>query len=155
MEWISIISLVVLGIVLIGLEIFFVPGTTIVGVLGFASCLTGVYFGYANLGNITGHILLGVTLVGPLVMFYIGVKFKVWNMFSLKTSVEGSVTKAGDKIEFTVGTKGITISALRPLGSAEINDEIIEVSSLGEYIDSSIEIEIIKITKGKIFVQPV
>ena len=153
MELFSIAGLVALGIILIALEVFFVPGTTLVGVLGFISCLVGVYFGYADIGQITGHVLLGITIVGPVAMFYIGVKFKVWNAFALKESVTGKSNQQNSEHNFTVGMRGRTISTIKPIGSVEIGDKIIEVSSLGEYIDENSEVEIIKIKQDKIFVQ--
>lgn len=155
MELIAIIGLVVLGIALIAVEVFFIPGTTVVGVLGFLTCAAGVYFAYTDLGSITGHVLLAVSVVGPISMFYLGVKFEVWNIFSLKESVDGHASKDSDKLKLEKGMRGMSVSVIKPFGSAEFEDQIVEVSSMGEYIESQIEIEIIRISDGKIFVQPI
>ncbi|MCA4900510.1 MAG: hypothetical protein ING88_17180, partial [Cytophagales bacterium] len=42
MEWVTIATLILIGLVLIVIEILFVPGTTVVGFVGFALMLVGV-----------------------------------------------------------------------------------------------------------------
>jgi membrane-bound serine protease (ClpP class) len=54
-----------------------------------------------------------------------------------------------------VGEEGVTVSQLRPNGKALINDEKMEVYSLGEYVDINVKVKVIKIADSKIFVKPI
>ncbi|MCB0506453.1 MAG: hypothetical protein KDC58_13265, partial [Cyclobacteriaceae bacterium] len=54
MEWVIIISLIVVGLALIVLEIVFVPGTTVVGALGLISMVGGVFYSFKAFGNPIG-----------------------------------------------------------------------------------------------------
>lgn len=154
MEWIIVISLLILGSALIATEVLFIPGTTIVGIIGFCTSVYGIYCGYDLLGTDTGHILLLTTLILNSLCIYLAVKFKVWEIFSLKKETLGSIENSNTGNTLAINDKGITISDLRPMGSAEINNEIYEVSTYGEFVDSKTSIQIVAIENKKIIVQP-
>ena len=59
MDWISVILLLFVGIVLVVVEIIFVPGTTIVGIIGTALMCFGVIIGYSKFGAQIGTIYFG------------------------------------------------------------------------------------------------
>lgn len=154
MDWITIIGLILFGTFLLIAEIIFVPGTTIVGVLGLLFSLYGVYLGYDYFGSTTGTIILisGLVLnVGALVIAFKG---KSWERFSLNGTIAG---KFNDEIKLNLkeGDRGITISSLKPVGKASFNDQETEVRSNGGFINENIEIEVLRIESSKIFVQPV
>ncbi|MEQ9230940.1 MAG: hypothetical protein RIF46_09655, partial [Cyclobacteriaceae bacterium] len=64
MEWLPIAIFVLLGLVLIIVEIIFVPGTTVVGIAGFLSMGFGIYKAYEVFGNTVGTL----TLIGSLIV---------------------------------------------------------------------------------------
>lgn len=154
MEWFSVLLLVFLGIVLIVLEIIFVPGTTIVGVLGFICGGFGIYLGYDYFGNTVGtYVMIGAVIVGFAAIFY-SFKSKAWERFSLK---EESKSKYNDGIKVAVklSQEGKTISSLKPFGKAIFNDQILEVKSNGSFISENQRVQIIKIEPNKIIVEPI
>jgi membrane-bound ClpP family serine protease len=57
--------------------------------------------------------------------------------------------------EFAIGQEGIATSALRPMGKAELKGKLIEVSSLGNFIDAGTPKKIINITSNHILVEPI
>jgi membrane-bound ClpP family serine protease len=153
-EWITVISLVFLGLALIVGEIIFVPGTTLVGVVGFGFLIVGVGLSFRYFGNETGWITVGVTSVLSGAILYYSFSANVWGKFSLKTSSEGKVNE-GELDELKVGTEGQTLSALRPVGKAELNNKTFEVKTLGEYLESGKRVRVIKILSNQIFVEPI
>ncbi|HEV8513447.1 MAG TPA: NfeD family protein [Cyclobacteriaceae bacterium] len=153
-EWITVISLVFLGLALIVAEIIFVPGTTLVGVVGFAFLIVGVGLSFRYFGNETGWITVGATSVVSGAILYFSFSANVWGKFSLKTSSEGKVNE-GELDELKIGVEGHTISALRPVGKAELNNKTFEVKTLGEYLDSGKRVRVIKISSNQIFVEPI
>jgi membrane-bound ClpP family serine protease len=54
-----------------------------------------------------------------------------------------------------VGMEGQTVSALRPIGKAELNNQTVEVKTNGDYLDSGSRIRIIKIISNQIIVESI
>ncbi|MEO9872566.1 NfeD family protein [Ekhidna sp.] len=154
MEWMTITGLILLGTFLIIAEVIFVPGTTVVGILGFIFSGYGIYLGYESYGAATGTIILLAVLIVNVIALVIAFKGKSWERFSLKGSVSG---KYNDdfKVDVKVNDKGMTISSLKPVGKAMFDDHEIEVRSNGGFVGENVEIQVLRIESSKIFVQPV
>ena len=58
----AILILVLLGAILIALELFYIPGTTIVGLCGVAAAGSGIYYTYHSYGSLYGHTILGISI---------------------------------------------------------------------------------------------
>ncbi|MEY4930720.1 MAG: hypothetical protein RI909_1444 [Bacteroidota bacterium] len=153
-EWITVISLILFGLFLITAEIIFVPGTTLVGIVGFVFLLLGIGFSFNYFGSETGWITVGVSSVASGLILYYSFKANVWSRFSLKSSIDSKVNE-GELDSLTVGLEGQAVSALRPIGKAEIENKMYEVKTLGEYLDSGSKIRVIKIVSNQIIVEPI
>lgn len=153
-EWITVLSLILFGLILIVVEILFVPGTTLVGVLGFLFLLFGIGYSYSYFGSETGWITLGATGVASGLILYFAFKANVWGRFALKTSITSKVNE-GEVDLLEVGEEGIAISALRPVGKAELGKRLYEVKTNGEYVDSGSRVRITKIFMNQIIVEPI
>lgn len=150
MTWVIILILV--GVILFFLEIFFVPGTTIVGILGIVFSGFGIYLAFKDHGSLAGNITLSVTLIAIVITIIIGAKSKVWEKLSNKDAIKSRVNVI-EESDIKIGDKGIALSSIRPTGKARFNDKTFEVKSLGEYIDSGNQIEVINIKGNKITVK--
>ena len=153
-EWITVVSLILFGLILIVAEIIFVPGITIVGIIGCVFLLMGIVFSFSYFGAETGWITIGVTSVASGLILYYAFKANFWSRFSLKSTSDSKVNE-GEFDSIVVGNEGQAISALRPVGKAEINGKMYEVKSLGEYVESGKKVRILKIENGQILVQPI
>lgn len=151
MDWLIIIGLVFFGISLIIIEIIFIPGTTVVGILGFLFGGYGVYLSFSQYGSGVGSAVLGISLVAGGLATFNALKSGAWNKFSLKQTNQA---KFNDQIfsNLKVGQKGQTVSSLRPIGKAIFGELEIEVKSEGGFITEKTEIEISKVEKNKIIV---
>ncbi|MEP5613820.1 MAG: hypothetical protein ABJP45_16320 [Cyclobacteriaceae bacterium] len=154
MDWITVIGLVVFGIILLIAEIIFVPGTTIVGILGLLFSGYGIYLSYDNFGATTGTIFLISTILLNTIALVIAFKGRSWERFSLKSSMTGKFNQ-DIKLGLKEGDVGQSISSLKPVGKALFDDNEVEVRSNGGYINENVAIEILRIESKKIFVQPV
>lgn len=154
MEWLYIIGLIVVSTVLLITEIIFVPGTTVVGVLGLIFCAYGIYLGYDYFGTATGTIILLSSLLLNVAALVWAFKSRSWERFSLHNKSEGTFNE-DFKVELSVGQRGVSISSIRPVGKALFNEDEIEVRSNGGYIDENVEIEVIRIESNKFFVEPI
>ncbi|WP_266203746.1 NfeD family protein [Pontibacter kalidii] len=154
LDWITVISLVGIGLLLIIVELIFVPGTTIVGILGFILTAIGIWIGYAALGNSTGHIILAATvLIGALAFFY-SFRSDSWTRFALKEQNRGRVNE-DHQHALAVGEEGKAISALRPQGRALFAGQHHEVQTEGEFLAPNTPIRIIRLSQNKIIVEAI
>jgi len=154
MGFTEIIIIVLLGLILILAEVFFIPGTTVVGIAGGIIMAAGIYLSYKYLGNTQGTIILASSISISGFLLYLSFKMRVWEKFSIKTEITGKVNTIEGK-GLKAGDEGKARSAIRPMGAAEFNGLIVEVSSLGGFIDAGTKIKIIKISKSKIFVKSI
>src|SRR3954469_8957741 len=77
-EWITVISLIILGLALVVAEIIFVPGTSLAGVVGFFFLIVGVGLGFVYFGDEAGWITVGVTSVASGAILYYSFSANVW-----------------------------------------------------------------------------
>ncbi len=117
-EWVLVLGLVLIGFVLVLLEILFVPGTTVVGILGFIATIGGIYLSFEYFGTTAGWwFTFGSTLFFILSLYY-SFKMKTWERFSLKDSMKGKFNE-GVTSGLKKDDEGMTISTLKPVGKAE------------------------------------
>jgi len=154
MEWLAVVLLVGIGIILIGIELIFVPGTTIVGLIGLGSMVVGIVLGFQYFGANTGWAILGISsIVGFGIIIY-GLRGGAWEKFALKRSIDAKVNQEYP-MNLQVGQVGETISTLRPIGKAEFESRIFEVKSYGNYVKQGLKIRIVRIDNKNVFVEPV
>ncbi len=152
-EWLTIALLILVGIVLIVVEIIFVPGTTVVGIMGFAMGGYGIYLGYDYFGSTTGHIVLVSGVVLGFTAIFLSFKSGAWRQFANKAAITSKVNE-GLLTSLHVGDEGQTVSSLKPIGKAVFQEKVYEVRSMGNFITENQPIKIIKIDQHKIFVEP-
>ncbi len=149
-----ILLILLFGLFLIIVELFFVPGTTVVGILGAIALVVGVYLAYDHLGITKGTIVLLASLFTSSLITYVGIKRLSKSEFTVKTEIDGRVNEFKHE-DLEIGDIGKTMSDLRPEGYAMIKEKKIIVHSKGEFIANNVEIVIFKIKDNKIFVKPI
>ena len=155
MEWVTLILLLLAGIVLVIIEIIFVPGTTILGIIGFALMVFGIIIGYSKFGSQTGTIILISTIVVGGGTTILSFRSGVWKRFALKSSIDSKFNE-DVKVEHLLGAEGVTLSACRPYGKAEFYDSTYEVKTLGIYLTAGAKVRVSKVDKNhKIYVEQI
>jgi membrane-bound ClpP family serine protease len=152
MDIVIVIVLCLMGIVLILVEIFLIPGVTIAAVAGAAFSIGGIYYAFHSLGAIAGIITLVVMLAIIGIAFIYLVKSKALDTIALKTNINSTVVSE-EYLNIAVGDTGISISRLNPMGKVRINNITIEAKSLNGFIDENKEIEVLKITVNQLIVK--
>lgn len=148
----AIIILIALGILLILLEFFVIPGFTVAGIGGILMLGAGNYLAYNSYGKIGGNITLGISLFSLLIIIIIAFRSKTWNKLMLNSEISSAVKNYEDD-EVVEGDEGVTISRLAPMGKIKLNGKYIEAQSNGEYIPENSEIIVEKILKNKVIVK--
>lgn len=154
MEWITVASLIGIGLILVIVEVIFIPGTTFVGVAGFIFLVVGVILSFNYFGSEVGWLVFGSSAVLSGGLFYLAFRTNAWSRFALKSAIDSKVNE-GELDSFMVGQEGVTKSTLRPVGKAEINNKIVEVTTMGDYAESGTKVRVVKVSSNQIIVEPI
>ncbi len=142
---------VTIGLILLLVEVFLMPGTAISGIVGLICLVVGIIIGY-NVSATYGTVILVLTL---LISGGLSVKLlraETWDKLTIKDNIT-SKSGPGDSL-LEVGDKGKSITRLNPGGNARIKDEYLEVTARNNYIDSGVKIKVVKIEGRRVFVEP-
>lgn len=153
------IVLFFVGIVLIALEIFVIPGFGVAGIAGITLTVGALILAMINNDNfdfsfvadgdlVTAIFTTFVGLIGAFVLMFIGgvrlTESRMFKRVALQTvmSKDEGYTSDFKKASY-LGKKGIAYTVLRPSGKVQIDGEIIDASTRGDYIDKEVAIEVI------------
>lgn len=146
------IILLVLGFILLLVELFVIPGTSLIGILGFSALAYGIVQIFLSYGVVPGLIALAaVVAISALLIFWF-LKTKSWKKIMLEDKLDDSRVNVPDVRKIKIGDEGQSISRLAPMGHAQFHEEIFEVQSLDGYIDPKQTVKIVKIENAKITV---
>jgi len=152
--WLVIAALILAGILLIIVEVVFIPGTTVVGFMGLIFSILGIVFSYSAFGSEVGfYVLLGTTLSSAAAL-YLSFRKGAWKKFSHQSVIDSKVNE-GMADHLSAGEEGTATSVLRPMGSAEFNGKIFEVKTNGEFVSNGVRVRIVKIRLNDILVEPI
>lgn len=154
MDWLTIALLLIFGLVFLAAEVIFIPGTTIVGLVGFGLLITGIWFSYRDLGTNTGHLLLASSAVLTGVLVYVGLRPKNLNRVALTSVNHGRVHDVRHP-DVQPGAIGRALSALRPAGTVLFEDDRREVTTRGEFVPAGAEVRVLGIEHNRIVVENV
>ncbi|OOG72774.1 nodulation protein NfeD [Algoriphagus sp. A40] len=153
----------VCGIILLAVELFVIPGFGIFGVMGIVCIIGGLVLGMVpnqdfNFDFVPASQLFGALLTVILaalasvgLVFWLTPKVNEWGAFKHITLATTQERSQGYTSSFysdsLLGTSGIVHSRLRPSGKVEIDGEIYDAYSRGEFIDQGEKIIVIS-TEG-------
>lgn len=151
--WILIVALLLIGLALVIVEVVFVPGTTLVGIMGVIFLGAAVMSTYRNYGTDVGfYVLLGIATVTAVALFF-SFRSQAWSKFANKSSIKSKVNE-GLTSSLTLGDEGVAVSTLKPMGKVRFHRGEYEVKSLGDYVDVGTRVRIVHIQENQIIVKP-
>lgn len=147
-----IVTLILFGAILVLTELLFVPGITVVGLLGLVFSGLGVYYSYQVLEpEVATYVLIGTVLLNIAFLIF-GFRAGVWNRFTLKDTINSR--SFDDRLAgLEIGLEGWTKSDCKPFGKAEFGDVIYEVKSETGFIPVNTKVYIHKLEDNKIIVK--
>jgi len=154
-----ILALLIIGLFLVFCEVF-VPGG-VVGAAGVVFMVMSVWLCFETYGLTYGLLLLLACLVLTFVVaiaafhYFPESKTGKWVIIGDRLGRDSGYTSVAYAGKYTVGSVGITESALRPSGIATFDDERVDVVSEAEYIDPQTRIKIVKVDGNRIVVERV
>lgn len=149
-----IILFIIVGLLLVWLEFFIVPGITVAGIGGTVLMLGGVYYAYAEIGTPEAHWILLGTALGFALMLMLSFRSKTWQKAALETNIESHIESINTE-KVKPGDLGVCISRLAPMGKVMVNGEIIEAKSKFGFVDEKTSVEVLCVESTCITVKPV
>ncbi len=161
------ILLFLVGLSLIALEIFVIPGFGLAGISGiimvvlslFLSLVGGMpYFDFSFIS--LAIIQLTAALLAALILIFILAKYlpksRTFNKLVLdveESSSKGFVTYP--KLDELIGKEGIALTILRPAGTAVIGDQKVDVVTDGQFIEKDSKVKVVKVEGIKVVVKEI
>ena len=164
------ILLFVIGVILVAIEIFAIPGFGIIGFTGIIAVILGLTLSLlANSGfdfsNVSYSIIVRafltvissffISIVGSI---YVSKKLFTTNLFgqlalsTVQTAGEGYIT-ANKQMNNLVGREGLTATILRPAGKVEIDNDIFDALAETGYIDKGCDIYVTRYEGSNLIVR--
>lgn len=160
-NWIDIL-LVLVGVALVLIEVFLIPGFGIVGVSGILCIVAGVYLSltrvpipqysweFDRLRN------AGQTVTTASILFLLFV-IATWKLFPktpfyrwlvlahTQDPAQGYTVQSAEEAKSSVGLRGVADTVLRPAGRGRFGGKTVDVVTRGEYLEPGTPIEIIQV----------
>ena len=164
------ILLFLLGVSLLMVELFLIPGFGVVGIGGVLLIIASLVLSMQDFTvpqfswqwNLL-ELNLAAVIVGFLVSFIIILiiarfmaHIPVLNRLRLSTEQrpeEGYTVQAQDTARELVGKRGVAVTTLRPSGKAEIEGKVTVVETDGEFLPSGTPLEVVEVNSNRIIVR--
>ena len=161
------IIMFVLGVILILLEVFVIPGFGIAGVGGIILIIASLFLSLIGSNQVldfegvsTAIIQLAAALSGAIILLFMLAKFlpktNIFQKFVLSEAEKSNKGFSSHRTQKSlVGAKGVALTTLRPSGTAEINGKKVDVVTESEYLERGSKIEVIGVEGIKVLVKEI
>jgi membrane-bound serine protease (ClpP class) len=162
--------LLILGVILLGFELFVIPGFGIAGIAGLLFIAAGAILALQdfvipdpslpwqgeillkNISHVLGTFFMAI-IAALLVLRYIMPKLSVVVEGPyLNTTLKDSHADSIEAKKAIVGDIGVTMTFLRPSGKVKIKDEVFDGITQGEFMEKGISVKILEIKGNRIIV---
>lgn len=163
--------LLIVGLILLGIEIFLIPGFGLTGIAGLICIVLGVYLSltrvvipeypwdFARLDK-AGQTLT-IALISFLVLAWLTWKylpktpyFQRVMLTHTESAETGYIVQGTDAKQTWIGVVGIAETVLRPAGKGRFKGTSLDVVSVGDYIEAGAQIRIIEVQGNRYVVVP-
>ena len=152
MDLLIIILLVIAGVVLLLIELFLIPGTSLAAFISGACFIYAVYHAFTYIGAAAGFLTLAVSAIAGIVAVVWFMRSKTLDKVALKKDIEGKVDRDAEH-RVKVGDQGVAVTRLALFGQAEINGDLVEVKSCDGFLNPKTPIKVVRINDGNILVE--
>jgi membrane-bound serine protease (ClpP class) len=166
--WIE-LGLFGLGVGLVVLELFIIPGFGFAGILGLASICVALGLSLQSVDSplswqalsedtliVAGGLVAGLLALVVVSYFLPGKNVSEGSLFDKSTLANTNSAQASPGfpgLNLNVGQRGIALQNLRPSGTANFDNMPIDVVSEGSFIQADQDVEVIKIEGNRVIVR--
>ncbi|NOX96923.1 MAG: hypothetical protein GXO98_02470 [Nitrospirae bacterium] len=156
--WLTVLLLMLLGFILLLVEVFVIPGFGVMGIAGLATLTFACYLAFTGFPTPWPGT---IALLGILVAFIVFIKFfprtKSWKRLRLNAREESKEGFAASslQLEELVGKTGVSLTMLRPAGTAKIEEKRVDVVTEGIFIPKNTKIRVVMVKGNRVVVRKV
>jgi membrane-bound serine protease (ClpP class) len=150
------VVLILLGLALIALEVYLVPGVNVVGVLGVLMAGAGVVYAFAVGGPLGGFLALVGALAGGGLLFTYLWRSGAWGRFVLADELRRDPlleSAEQDTRSRLLGRTGVALTPLRPTGVVDIDGTRVEVLTEGAFVAAGSRVKVVAMDRRRYFVR--
>ena len=166
-EWDE-LALFVVGLVLLVVEIAFIPGFGIVGLAGILSMVASLlltrlpsyqWWSLDQISAVIGQLALSMILaiVGAAILLRALPRFALFNRLILRSETsakEGYVGTPTDRDSGLVGQEGVALTALRPTGMGMFGGKRLDIIAEGEFVEEQTAVRVVEARGNRVIVRP-
>lgn len=160
-EWAFLLFLI--GIGLIALEVFVIPGFGVAGILGITLMLGSVFFVFDKAYEFRTAVMwlsVSVILSGGLVILaaFLLPETQLFRRLALSTVMDtqmGYHSSSSEDFQAYLGQSGTALTPLRPSGTARIANNRVDVVTVGDFIAQDSTVKVVSVEGPKVFVEAV
>jgi membrane-bound serine protease (ClpP class) len=156
--------LVSIGVLLLALEVFVIPGTSVAGIGGILALVAGLSMTLVGAGatvpviiSALGRVAISILLAiaGAFALFRVLPRLPFGRRLVLETGMQAGLgyVSTPDSDRQWLGRAGRAVSPLRPAGIADIDGTRVDVVSDGGFIDAGTAIQVTRVDGNRIVVR--
>lgn len=149
--------LFIIGLVLLLVEVFIIPGFGIAGVLGLAALFGSIFLSTPDPSTAVQSLVIAI--IGAALLIFIVFRFtpgrKVFKrlVLEMEETPEKGYVAANQGLASLIGKQGMAKTTLRPSGTAEFDDAFVDVVTSGEYIEEGTSIVVTNVEGMRVIVK--
>jgi membrane-bound serine protease (ClpP class) len=166
------IVLFLIGVLLLGLELFVIPGFGFIGLAGLATMIFALVLASQSfvvpsseaeawsMASSFGRVMAAVCIFSVIAILLARFlpRLPIFERLRLKPAGGGSEGWTFDDADGElrtelVGSRGVASSPLRPAGRVQLGDEFFDVVTQGEFIPPGAAVEVVEVTRSRIVVK--
>ena len=160
-EWAFLLFL--LGLGLIALEVFVIPGFGVAGILGITLMIGSIFFVFDKAYEFqTAVMWLSISVIMSAVLVILAAVYlpetRVFRRLALSTVMDtnsGYHSSSSENFQAYLGKSGTALTPLRPSGTARIANNRVDVVTVGDFIPQDSNIKVVSVEGPKVFVEAV
>jgi len=160
-EWAFLLFLIGLGLIV--LEVFVIPGFGVAGILGITLMIGSIFFVFDKAYEFRTAVMwlsISVIMSAGLVIlaaFYLP-ETQLFRRLALSTVMDtesGYHSSSSEDFQAYLGQSGTALTPLRPSGTARIANNRVDVVTVGDFIAQDSNIKVVSVEGSKVFVEAV
>lgn len=171
-----IFALFMVGVILLLLELWVIPGTFVAGTIGLVMMVAAVLIAMVDVDMFDSFkdtesgmvsilalierpilylgIALGVSIAGSIVVMRCLPSLPMYNALATSGELEAGTGEVDDSYEL-IGSVGVVTTELRPAGKVEIDGEVHDVVSNSGFVEEGVKVTVVSADAMRILVQPI
>lgn len=152
METFIILLLFLTCLVLITIEVFLIPGTSIAGIASACCLVAANILTFSLYGTTVGLWVLTASLLACILLGYWIMHSRTLDKYSLHKSID-STSASHEQLSVRPGDEGIAVTRLALIGNAEIQGKLVEVKSADGFLDEGTHVIVTQVQEAQVIVK--